>query len=528
MIWRRPAGFLLLVAAALPWGAAESAPAQNGSAWRAGPAQPAGQGRLQGEEALVRVYDAILDARFDEVEAELQRACGTAPEEACDVLAATAIWWQIVLDPDSRRLDEEFATAVERAIRNTEAWSIRAPDNAEAWFYLGGAYAARVQWQVLRGEKLAAARDGRRIKQALEQAITLDPALEDAWFGIGMYRYYADVAPLAARILRFLLLLPGGNRDEGLEQMLRARDRGRLLEGEADYQLHLIYLWYEDDVPGALGLLRGLQQRYPGNPWFPARIAEIEDAYLHDLTASLASWRRLLALALERRVNVAAAAAARSRLHVAALLDRVHETDRALDVLAALVRARPDAPHGALALGYLRMAEAQDRLGHRAAALEAYALATATAPVPDVNRVAARARRGTRRTPDPGHAEAYRLSIEGLRLLEHDEGAAAEAALTRAVALNPREPVARYRYGLALQAGHNDGAALEQFELATRDADACPAPILANVYLHGARLHERAGHRDAAIEWYRAASTVFGVAAETRQAAARALARLQQ
>ena len=60
-----------------------------------------------------------------------------------------------------------------------------------------------------------------------------------------MYRYYADVAPAAARLLRFLLLLPGGNRQEGLAQMLRARDEGRLLQGEADYQLHIIYLWYE-------------------------------------------------------------------------------------------------------------------------------------------------------------------------------------------------------------------------------------------------------------------------------------------
>ena len=27
--------------------------------------------------------------------------------------------------------------------------------------------------------------------------------------------------------------------------MLQARDRGELLRGEADYQLHLVYLWYE-------------------------------------------------------------------------------------------------------------------------------------------------------------------------------------------------------------------------------------------------------------------------------------------
>jgi hypothetical protein len=135
---------------------------------------------LRGEDALARVYDFILEARFDQVEAELRRACGPAPPEACDVLAATAIWWRILLDPESRQLDDEFSAAVERAIRTTEAWTERTPEDPEAWFYLGGAYAARVQWRVLRDQKLAAARDGKRIKEALEQAIELAPTLDDA------------------------------------------------------------------------------------------------------------------------------------------------------------------------------------------------------------------------------------------------------------------------------------------------------------------------------------------------------------
>src|SRR5688572_17024310 len=82
---------------------------------------------FRGEEALARVYDFILEARFDQVDAELRRACGPAPAEACDVLAATALWWRILLDPENRTLDEEFSASVERAIRATEAWAERAP-----------------------------------------------------------------------------------------------------------------------------------------------------------------------------------------------------------------------------------------------------------------------------------------------------------------------------------------------------------------------------------------------------------------
>ncbi len=145
-------------------------------------------GELRGVDGLVRAYDFILDARFDQVEPELRKACGPAPREACDVLAATALWWRIQLDPDSTALDDEFSTLVDRAINATEAWAERAPNSAEAWFYMGGAYAARVQWRVLRDQKLSAARDGKRILQALEESIRLDPTLDDAYFGMGMYK----------------------------------------------------------------------------------------------------------------------------------------------------------------------------------------------------------------------------------------------------------------------------------------------------------------------------------------------------
>ena len=118
-----------------------------------------------------------------------------------------------------------------------------------------------MQWRVLRADRLAAAREGKRIRSALERALALDPTLHDANFGIGLYHYYADVAPAAAKILRWLLLLPGGNRVQGLREMLEARDQGELLSGEADFQLHWLYLWYEQQPDRALALLAATRSR---------------------------------------------------------------------------------------------------------------------------------------------------------------------------------------------------------------------------------------------------------------------------
>jgi hypothetical protein len=488
-------------------------------------ATPSGA-QLQGGEALARAYDVILDGRFDQVEPELRRACGPAPAEACDVLTATAVWWRILLDPESHTLDREFETAVTRAIATTETWTVREPDDAEAWFYLGGAYAARVQWRVLRNEKLAAARDGKRIKQALERAVELDPSLEDAYFGIGMYKYYAAVAPTAAKILRFLLLLPGGDREVGLREMLRARNQGHLLQGEADYQLHVIYLWYERQTPRALELLDGLHDHYPGNPLFLAQTAEIQDSYQHDVTSSLATWRALLAAAREQRVNEGPLAEVQARLGIAHHLDGLYQTDHAIENLRAIVALKPAAPYASLPLAWLRLGEAHDRMGNRAAATDAYAAAIESAVAPDPYNVRAQAGERLRRAPDAKRAEAYRLSLDGFRRLERNDLAGAAAALSRSLALNAGDGVARYRHGRVLQAKKDDAGAIAEYQRAIVVAREMPPSIAATAFLDAARLHERAGRREQALAYYRVASTYFGGAAETHAAASRALTRL--
>jgi len=251
---------------------------------------------------VARAYDLILDANFDELKKALPATCPPAPMVACRGLEALSLWWQIQLDLDSRSLDAAFLAAANSAIDEAEHWTVAEPRRAEAWFYLGAAYGARAQFRVYRVERLAAARDGKRIKAALEKALALDPSMHDAEFGTGMYRYYAGVAPAIFRFLRFLLLLPGGDRESGLAQMERASQRGLLVRGEAQFQLHVLYLWYEHRPKEALALIRGLQDRYPRNPLFRHLEAEILDKYFHDREASLRASEQLLALARSNAV----------------------------------------------------------------------------------------------------------------------------------------------------------------------------------------------------------------------------------
>lgn len=346
---------------------------------------------------LAAIYDTILRARFDDARLQLGRACPPAPTPACDALREVALWWEIQQDLSSRTLDARMDAATAAGLAAATRWTEREPHRGEAWFYLAGAYAPLAQWRVLRGERLAAARDGKRVKDALERALALDPSLQDAWFGIGLYHYYADVAPAALKVLRFLLLLPGGDRIQGLREMERTRERGELLRGEADFQLHWLYLWYEDRPDRALELLRGLDARYPTNPLFLQRIATVEHEYFSNHQASAASWQALIDRAARGAVSLPALADARGRVGAATEATELGDPSRAIALLEPLIAARPTAPYGIVALAHLALGDAYAAARNRPQALASYERALTTAPRDDPDSVRSRARDGRAR-----------------------------------------------------------------------------------------------------------------------------------
>ena len=483
-----------------------------------------GRTGLTGLDGLKVAYDALLDAQFDRAGDALRTACGPAPREACEVLDATSLWWQVLVDSRDTSRDPQFQRKVNQAIDLCEKWVAREPDRAEAWFYLGGAYGARVSWRVERGQHLAAARDGKRIKEALERALVLEPTLEDARFGIGLYKYYADIAPTAAKLLRFLLLLPGGDKVAGLRDMQATEARGQLVAGEALYQLHWIYFWYEQQPERGLEALEHLAARYPANPHFLQRIGEVQVQYFHDAARSLAAWQRLIDTAPAS--SAPQLAEVRGRLGAAEQLDALRETDRSVSELRRVVTLAPARPVGARARAHLLLGRMLDRLGQRDQAVAAYRAAIAT-PVPsgDPDRVVAQARQGLARVPEQGPAEGYRLSLEGWRAFERGDLSTAETQLTRARTIAPADAMVRVRLARIAARAQPDRA-MAEFDAVIASRPQVAPVALGAAYLWSAELLERRGPRGQAIDRYRATTRVFAADSRMKDVARAALTRL--
>ncbi len=304
-----------------------------------------------------------------------------------------------------------------------------------------------MQRRALRGERLSAARDGKNIKDALERALQLDPALQDAFFGIGVYHYYAAVAPTAAKVLRWLLFLPGGDRAQGLGEMLRARDGGQLLRSEADYQLHVLYLWHEQQPERARDLgsaasanaIRAIRTSCRSRPRSTTSTCTMS-------LAAAVRGRRCSRAARAGHVAMAAAAEARARPRPRTPARRAptNPTPPSSTCATWWVRVRPH-PTVRWRRRTCNWPSALDRLGQRDDAVRAYRAAIDASPAGDPLRTAVHARTGLRVTPDAVTARAYRLSVDGWRAFERGQFGDAGRALSQALSLRPGDQVARVR-----------------------------------------------------------------------------------
>jgi tetratricopeptide (TPR) repeat protein len=120
----------------------------------------------------------------------------------------------------------------------------------------------------LREENRNAAHAAVKARAEMIRALQIDPEMADATAALGIYNYYVDTLPSVVKMLRFFMGIPGGNKDQGLEQMRVGMEKGVLLAVEVRYILGRNLRTYDHDYEQALKVAEPLLARYPRSPLF--------------------------------------------------------------------------------------------------------------------------------------------------------------------------------------------------------------------------------------------------------------------
>jgi tetratricopeptide (TPR) repeat protein len=223
----------------------------------------------------------IYSGRRDLALAEIRALEQQAPDDPLGyLLEGEAEWWGIwcasaefkygmtmARHRDKTPADQHYLDVAAKAYSLAEA-SIRRSDSAQMRLYAGMADALAVRLYGLRGENRAAARAGVRARENLLKALSEDPTVFDAYTGLGLYNYYVDTLSTVARVLRFFLGIPGGNKEEGIRQLQRAIEEGELTPPVARFYLAMNLHTYDHRYEEALQVLGPLLDKYPENPVF--------------------------------------------------------------------------------------------------------------------------------------------------------------------------------------------------------------------------------------------------------------------
>jgi hypothetical protein len=196
------------------------------------------------------------------------------------LLEAEADWWKIycadceikwgMLDawkhPKARE-DEAYFALADKAISLARE-QLAKSDTAEMHLYAGLGLALKARLYGLRDEKRPTAHAGVAARAEFIRALQLDPDMADATAGLGLYNYYIDTLSAIAKMLRFFMGIPGGNKEEGIRQMQAGIDHGAMLAVDSRFYLAKNLRTYDRRYQDALTTAEPLVTRYPHNPIF--------------------------------------------------------------------------------------------------------------------------------------------------------------------------------------------------------------------------------------------------------------------
>jgi tetratricopeptide (TPR) repeat protein len=228
-----------------------------------------------------RGLDLLMNGDVETAAKVSQKIESDDPDSALGYLMeADALWWEIyfatgnLIDPDvfvvpsgsTTPYDSHFNKLVDTAIAKARANRNAKRDVARNYLYEGMAYGLRGRLASMRESNLAAARAAKQMRSLLITAVQKDRNLRDAYAGLGLYDYFVDTLPTIVKLLRWMIGLPGGSRERGIQEIEYAAKYGELTNAEALYYLAKNYSrTSEKQYAKSLELFQQLRGRYPHN-----------------------------------------------------------------------------------------------------------------------------------------------------------------------------------------------------------------------------------------------------------------------
>lgn len=221
----------------------------------------------QASEGINGVYS--LD--FDTAEKNIQLVFASYPDHPFAHFGNAMIAWsryeyEFETSDDTQR--KVFEKILDDSIDGIKRWIKKNPQDPNAYMGIGALYGLRAMFSMRNRSWITAYFSGRKAIKNLEHSLTLDPTYYDAYFGLGIYQYYAGTLPSVIKTLAKIVAIKG-DPDAGVAQLNAAREKAVFTSDSAK----LILIEIQNTRAGkyydphkSLEYIRQLRAKYPNNP----------------------------------------------------------------------------------------------------------------------------------------------------------------------------------------------------------------------------------------------------------------------
>lgn len=181
--------------------------------------------------------------------------------------------------------DDSYLALADKAIQLARA-QIAKSDTAEMHVYVAIGFALKARLYSLRDQKRDIAHAGVAARSECLRALQLDPDIADATAALGLYNYYVDTLSGIAKVLRFFMGIPGGDKQEGIRQMKTGMERAAILAVDSRFYLAKNLRTYDRDYEEASQIAEPLATRYPRNAVFLLLLGNLNQELGRDAKAA--------------------------------------------------------------------------------------------------------------------------------------------------------------------------------------------------------------------------------------------------
>ena len=161
-----------------------------------------------------------------------------------------------------------FEKILDNSIAGIKRWIKQNPQDSNGYMGIGALYGLRALFNMRNRNWITSYFAGRKAISNLEKSLKLDPTYYDAYFGLGIYEYFAGTLPSVIKVLAKIVAIKG-SPDEGVKFLNLAREKAHFTSDSA--KLILIEVqntrgskFYAPEK--SLEYIRQLRAKFPKNP----------------------------------------------------------------------------------------------------------------------------------------------------------------------------------------------------------------------------------------------------------------------